>query len=220
MTARACPDCPAHHDGVFSALLPEGPRPCALRVASLANREPLPAAWSGRYALALVRRGIVVRQRVDRSGHATAVDAVGSGSALLLGSSESDVSGYAAGDAVLCLCPARALEADTCGALGTARDLARLQARAIDRMERIAQARSRPTLGERVAHLLCTLADTLSPGRRLDVIPADLQQRDLAALLGARHESVCRALGWLENAGAARRSPTGIVLRSRDLLER
>jgi CRP-like cAMP-binding protein len=94
-----------------------------------------------------------------------------------------------------------------------------LYASALDRLERIAHARSRSTALARVAALLCALADTLSPPRRLAYVPAALQQRDLAALLGMRHESVCRAVGTLARHGAVSRTGDGIALIDRAHLE-
>lgn len=216
---HACPDCPATHSDVLDSLLPEAGRPCAFRVASVAPRQPIPHEWFATYGCALVRRGIVVRQRVDAGGRATAVDAVGPGGALLLHGAERGVSAYAAADAMLCLCPTHVLGDALDGSARVARDLMRLQAAAIERMERIADARNRHTVAARVAALLCALADGLSPARRLDVVPADLQQRDLAALLAMRHESVCRELGTLERDGLIGRDPEGIRLLHRDRLE-
>jgi DNA-binding IclR family transcriptional regulator len=94
-----------------------------------------------------------------------------------------------------------------------------LYTQTLDRLERIAQARSRPSALARVAALLTALADTLSPPRRLPCIPAALQQRDLAALLAMRHESVCRAIQDLAREGLVRRDHEGLHLRDRERLE-
>ena len=89
--------------------------------------------------------------------------------------------------------------------------------RYIDRFEALCQAVH--VLGELSPRALDTLADTLSPSRRRDRIPAGLQQRDLAHLLGMRHETVCRALGTLEHKGAVMREPDGLRIADRTILE-
>ncbi len=210
---HACPDCPALRAGVFERLLPNAQHPCAFRVATIAERETIPHAWFGKYTLGLVRRGIVVRQRVDESGGVTAIDVVGPGGALLLDSNTGVATGYAAAEAMVCLCPsARMDEAATCNALPTAQDMMRLQTAALERMDRLADARNRPNARARVAALLVTLAEVLQPPRRLDVIPAQLQRRDIAALLALRHESVSRVLATLERAQVLKRTRDGIAL--------
>jgi hypothetical protein len=164
----------------------------------------------------LVRRGIVVRQRVDVDGSATAIDVIGPGGAWpLLEGDLASTSGYAADDALLCLVPRpRLTEAVDAGA-PTASEVVALHCAALDRVERIAQARSRPSAVERVGALLVTLVDTLSPGRPVTCIPAALQQRDMAALLSMRHESVCRAMKTLERRGAVARTPEGLRMVDR-----
>jgi hypothetical protein len=47
-----------------------------------------------------------------------------------------------------------------------------------------------------------------------------LQQRDLAALLGMRHESVCRAMQILARRGAIARTSDGLRLLDRECLKR
>jgi CRP-like cAMP-binding protein len=157
---------------------------------------------------------------VDAYGAATAIDALGPGGATPL-SEGGEVSGggYAADDALICLCPRRALRAAVEEAPPTASDVISLHASALERVERMAEARGRSTALSRVASLVCALADTLSPPRRLDLIPATLQQRDLAALLAMRHESVCRALGALEDRRALLRGDEGIRILERSMLE-
>ena len=122
----------------------------------------------------------------------------------------------AVSDALVCLCPTR----DVDGALGavgaTALEMVRMQAQALARVERVAEARSRARTAARVGALLVALSETLSPPRRLAVIPPGLQQRDLGALLALRHESVCRALVRLERDGFVARSADGIRLRDRE----
>jgi len=141
MPARTCPDCPATRNGVLSALVDQGNEGCAFRCTFVGAREPIPSRWFGTYGVALVRRGIMVRQRVDRAGRATAVDVAGPGAVLPLADEDHGAAGYAASDALVCLCPARTVDA----ALGdgTAREIVRLQAHALTRVERIAEARAR-----------------------------------------------------------------------------
>jgi len=205
---------------LLSQLVGEGQERCAFRCLFVGARQPLPPRWFGSYGLAFVRRGIVVRQRVDSHGSATAVDAVGPGGAMLLSEGgDASSSGYAADDVLLCLCPRRTLRATIdAGAPGSSQ-IVELHAASLDRVERIAAARCRATAVARVAGLLCVLADTLSPPRRLTRIPAALQQRDLAALLSMRHESVCRALGVIARRGAVERTVDGFRLLDRRWLE-
>ncbi len=191
-----------------------------MRCMALAARQAVPPQWFGAYGLALVRRGFVVRQRVDADGSATAVDAVGPGCALPLSEGgDASNAGYAAGDALLCLYPRRHLQTAVDAGAPTSSQVVALYAAALDRVERIAQARGRPTALARVAALACALADTLSPPRRLTCLPAALQQRDLAALLAMRHESVCRAIQVLTRRGALRRTDQGLHLLDRRQLE-
>jgi CRP-like cAMP-binding protein len=220
MENRSCPDCPAVRIGLLGEMLPQAHHPCAFRVATVTERATIPHAWFGRYGLGLVRRGIVVRQRIDAAGRATAVDVVGPGSALLLdGKNEGDVSGYAAAEAMVCLCPVERLEEATCSSLPTVRDMMQLHAAALERMDRLADARNRPTAKARLAALLVALGEVLAPPRKLDVIPVQLQRRDLAALLALRHESVSRALAQLERSGAIKRTRDGIELCDREALQ-
>jgi len=216
---RVCPDCPAALNGIPSGLVQQRDGSCALRCVGLRAREPLPSKWSSDYGLMLVRRGIVVRQRVDANGCATAVDAVGPRGAAPMSETEHAAhAGYAAADCLLCLCPTTSLRAAVdAGASGAAQVVA-LHTAALDRVERLAEARCRATALARVAAAIDVLADTLSPPRRLEVVPSALQQRDMAALLALRHESVCRALGTLERHGAIVRSEEGIRIRDRRVL--
>jgi CRP-like cAMP-binding protein len=215
-----CPDCPAARVDMLEALIEPPSGRCALRCVCLSARQPMPPRWFGMYGLALVRRGVIVRQRVDAHGCATAIDAIGPGGAAPLSDSgEADTTGYAAADALICLCPKAPLRASIDAGAPTASQMVALQAAALERVERIAAARGRPTAIGRLAALVCALADTLSPPRRLTVVPGALQQRDLGALLGMRHESVCRALGSLEDSGALVRTHDGIRLLDRAKLE-
>jgi CRP-like cAMP-binding protein len=183
-------------------------------------REPLPPRWFTTFGLALVRRGIVIRQRIDAEGTAIAIDAVGPGGAMPLSDGgDTSPSGYAVDDALLCLCPRRTLREAVDAGAPTAAQVVTLHAAVLDRVERIAHARGRATATGRVAALLCVLADTLSPPRRLACLPPSLQQRDLAALLAMRHESVCRAIGALARRGAIARTAEGTVLLDRARLE-
>ncbi|MCC7540230.1 MAG: Crp/Fnr family transcriptional regulator [Deltaproteobacteria bacterium] len=210
-----CPDCPAvRNDGLSGLVSLE--RGCSLQWVALAARQPLPTRWPGTYALALVRRGIVVRQRIDGNGQATAIDVVGPGGAFVVeeGHPESTTGGYAATEAMVCLCP-EPVAADGLANDGeTARDLWKLAKRSLERVERIADARSRATAKGRVAALLGAVADTLG-GRPTEVVPAGIQQRDLAALIAVRHESVCRVLRTFVDRGWVRREPEGIRLLDR-----
>lgn len=213
-----CPDCPATRSELLEelALLDVG---CAFRCVALAPRQPLPPRWPGSYALALVRRGVVVRQRIDTGGRATAIDAIGSGAGFVLGEGDPDSvsAGYAASAALVCLCPLPTIEAGLQQDPEVARDLWRLAQRSLERVERLADARSRATAEARIGALLCALADTLFAKPR-DVVPATLQQRDLAVLVAVRHESVCRVLRKFGERGLVRRDSEGIHLLDRSRL--
>lgn len=215
-----CPDCPVKPRGALGMLIDAERSHCALRCVFVPARHPLPPRWYGSYGLALVRRGILVRQRVDVGGSAIAIDAVGPGGAApLLEAGDTTSGGYAADDVLVCLVPRRALgEAVDAGA-PAAPHVVGLHAAALERVERIADARGRATALGRVAALLCVLADTLASPRRLDTVPATLQQRDMAALLTMRHESVCRALALLVRRRWVARGAEGIRLLERDHLE-
>ncbi|MCZ7682820.1 MAG: Crp/Fnr family transcriptional regulator [Sandaracinaceae bacterium] len=213
----ACPDCPACRLSVFTAILGAPQSACAFDVASIEARAQVPAGWSERYAFGMVRRGVLIRQRAE-AGRATAVDAAGPGCVFPIEAEPS--SDYAATDLLVCLMPKatyeRAIETEP----SFARDLLAMQQAALARVERITHARGAPTVRERVASLLCVLADTLTPPRRRERLPSGLQQRDLARLLGVRHETFCRILGDLEREGAIRRDTDGIAIVDRDGLER
>jgi CRP-like cAMP-binding protein len=204
-----CPDCPAVPHRVFLDLVDRKDEGCAFQCASVVPRERLPRRWFTAYGGALVRRGFLVRQR-SIGGRVTAVDVVGAGGFLPLADGSPGASAYALSEALLCLCPAAVMRE----ARG---DMIQAQAWVIDRVERIAAARARPKAAGKVAALLCALSETLSPPRALEVIPTDIQQRDMATLLAMRPESVCRALGELERGGAVARGPEGtrIVDRAR-----
>ena len=202
----------------MSALVERGAEGCAFRCTFIGAREPIPSRWFGAYGVALVRRGMLIRQRVDGAGRATAIDIAGPGAMLPLGDDDAGAAGYAVSDALVCLCPTRDVDATLDAVGATAREIVRMHAQTLARVERVAEARSRARTTARVGALLVALSDTLSPPRRLGVIPQGLQQRDLGALVALRHESVCRALVRLEKQGLISRSTEGIRLRDREQL--
>lgn len=216
--SRVCPDCPAVQSCVLEGLA-RRETGCAFRCLAVAARQPLPARWRGDYDFALVRRGIVVRQRVDGRGRVTSTDIAGPGSALPIGAHDDDgACGYSVDDLMLCLCPSDTF-GEAVGSGAGARDVVNAQALILERVERIAEARSRTSATSRVAALLLAISDTLSPLRALDVIPSAIQQRDLALLLALRHESVCRSMASLEKEGLVDRSDNGLRLVDRQALE-
>jgi CRP-like cAMP-binding protein len=235
---RTCLDCPADRVPVLTDLA-RRKAGCALRCVAVAAREPLPSRLRGDYAFALVRRGIVVRQRVDGSGRAISIDIAGPGSALPVNLEADDpVVGYAVDDVMLCLCTTHDF-GDALGTGASAREVVAAQSAILHRVERIAEARSRTSATSRVAWLLLAIADTLSPPRESqgereapengdapergdrsdDVISSAIQQRDLALLVGLRHESVCRSVASLEKKGLIHRSASGVKLLDRAALE-
>ena len=207
------------------------PTGCVMRCLPIDARQPLPVRWRGEYSLALVRRGIVIRQRVDPAGRAAAIDIAGPSSALPIAALADDgAAGYAVDDVMLCLASAETLEtaidhdnqrrrANGKTGRSITRDLVLAQAAMRERVERIAEARTRTAALSRVACLLLAIADTLTPAIRLSTIPPAIQQRDLAALVALRHESVCRSIATLESRGIIARSPNGIQIVGRAELE-
>jgi CRP-like cAMP-binding protein len=216
----ACPDCPATRLSVFAPLVLEDG--CRFKCLAVPARNTMPGFWASDYRMALVRRGVFIRQRVDREGRTTSVDAAGPGCMFPLGgateTTTSMATGYAATDVLVCLCPPDAL-GRSLDRREVSDDLIHLQEAALERVERFAEARGRSSAEARIAAVLITLADTLSPPRTRDRIPADLQQRDIARLAGLRHETVCRLLGDLERRGAVRRCREGLRLEDRPALE-
>lgn len=217
----ACLECPAARQRAFSDLVGEGPGSCGFLRLTLEARAPIPARWYGTYRIGLIRRGVLIRQRVDSHGRVSAIDAAGPGCLVPLGETRGSVAGggYAATRVLACVCPTDVLERAVRAGDTTAPDLVRLQAEALERVERIADARGRATVDERVAALLGALSQTLVPSSGVVAIPAGLQQRDMAALLGVRHESVCRSLKKLESRGLIARDAEGIRVTDRPALE-
>jgi hypothetical protein len=206
---RACPDCVAQRlDTLLHLVEPE----CQLTSRPLDGRAFLPTRWFNDYAFGLVRRGVLIRQRVSSSGEAVAIDAAGPGCLVPLADAQPGVTGYAATDLLVCLATEKSGDASD---PRTASDLVALQRAAMDRIERLADARGRARAEHRVAALLRALCDTLSPPHTRTRLPSGLQQRDLALLLGMRHETLCRVLGRMERDGLVARTPDGIVVDDR-----
>ena len=213
----ACIDCPAARSGCFGTAVGDGSTPCRFVKGTVHARAPIPTAWPERYALALVRRGVVVRTRAAKEGPSVAVDCVGPGAVLPLSEHAIEI-GYAATEVRVCLYPRVGLEQTLAREAETGRDIIFGLTASLERVERLAEARGQATADERVARVLAVIADTLAPPLRRDRLPAGLQQRDLARLAGVRHESFCRALGRLERAGLIRRDPDGLRIERHDEL--
>lgn len=221
-TMSACPDCPAARLAVFGPALGVPQSACSFDVAAVEARAYTPASWAEHHAFGIVRRGVLIRQRADGGGVAVAVDAAGPGCVFPLERRENGAGSspdYAATDLLVCLMPRDAFERAVEASPSMARDLIAMQQATLHRVERLAQARGAPSVRERLAMLLCVLADTLSPPRQREQLPSGLQQRDLARLLGVRHETLCRALGELEREGAIRKDADGITIVDRRGLE-
>lgn len=221
--ADLCPDCPMSRIGVLAALIPPQVGICAFRCLSVRARAPLPMRWFEEFGLGVVRRGIVLRQRIDAHGRATVIDAVGAGGLVPLGMAvggdeDATMGAYAVNDVLLCAGPADAFRTAMDSNSQTPRDVLQLHAQALHRMERLVHARGRMTVIERVAAMLAALVDCLSPLRKTDVISADVHQADLAALVSARQETVCRALRALEERGLIARNAEGIRIPDRQRL--
>lgn len=157
-----------------------------LECVTLEARDEIPASWFSRYAFAIVRRGVLVRERVDPNVGRTAIDAAGRGAYVPLGLARG-VTGYAASRVLMCVYRSVSLDGLTVqDGLG---DLMKLSGETLERVERIAEARGRASAADRVAALHSTLEGYFG-AHTFD----DLLQRDLAALLGIRSETVCRVL--------------------------
>ena len=63
-----CPDCPVARRQMLTEMLPEAPTPCGLRRLSVEARAPFPFWLLANESFALVRRGVVIRQRADVHG--------------------------------------------------------------------------------------------------------------------------------------------------------
>jgi CRP-like cAMP-binding protein len=209
----SCPDCLVARHGMLSAILGTSSGPCLLHSLTLDARADLPSSWFERYAFAVVRRGVVVRQRVEPDGERVAIDAAGPGSLLPLrmapGAGSS--TGYAASRVIVCVYPHEELELAGVGE-ATLGDLLRLQQQALERLERIAAARGRASAVEQVLALLDALLESIAPLRDGEPKPIDLTQRDMALLLRLRPETVCRALRTLEQQGAIMRTSSGFTV--------
>lgn len=218
-SVQPCPDCPAKLGGVLTEMLPQDNVPCAFRCERVGARAPLPEAWFDTYGMALVRRGFIVRHRLDAKGRSVAVDVAGPGSLVPMSpigeSGDRTPRAFAVTESLLCLCPTSE-ELRWGNTLGN--ELLHLHRRTLDRVERLAEARGRKTLASRVATLLCTLADTLHPRPKAHV-PSGLPQRTLSQLIDVRHESMCRALKGLQKKGWITRDIRGIWIMHRSALE-
>jgi hypothetical protein len=169
---------------------------CSSKLACIAieARAELPPTLFGRYAFGIVRRGVIVRERLDTNGARIAVDAAGRGAYVPLGRARG-YAGYAACRTLLCVYREPNLDSmNGRGDLGM--DLMTLASETLDRVERIADARGRSTARERVDALCSTLQECLGPHAF-----EQLLQRDLAALLGMRTETVCRVLRARDSRG-------------------
>jgi CRP-like cAMP-binding protein len=218
------PDCPAVRGvGIADLVRPAGGS-CRMSAYSIDARELLPELWTGRYGFALVRRGCLIRTRTDAQGRSTAVDVVGPGGAFRLPSDRDSAlegvsSGYAVSRVLLCVSEESTIRDTLRGGGQSALDLHDCDRHALERMELLADARGRSTALAKVAALLCVLAGGITTlGRERDSIPSGFLQRDLAALVSIRHESVCRALRDLEDRGLIAQTRDDIRLLDRRAL--
>jgi CRP-like cAMP-binding protein len=195
--------------GLLPELLGEDGEPCALQSLSAEAGETIPPSWYERHAFGLVRRGVLIRQRIDEDGRRTAVDAATPGCLIPLRMAHGACTstGYAATRVVLCVYPKR--ELDPHHAPQTTLDRLALIQEELDRLERIASARGRPSAHEQVWALLDALADSRPTERPRK--PLRLRQKDIALLLNVRPETVCRALRRLASAGMIRQTSDGIL---------
>jgi len=217
---RRCISCPISDAHPVFTLGEDGKHQCEFDNVAVEARQPLPTSYGAAAGVAVVRRGLVVRQRDDGRGVVTAMDVVGPGQAFRTSTAAPDgqlhahaVTGYAVDRTLLCIYEKPELpETNLSG------ELYALLGESLDRVERFIVARARPAAVSRLAALLCVLQDSLGP-RHHGGIPGSLQQQDMASLLFMRHESVCRALRSLQNKELISRDGDGIVILDRAGLE-
>lgn len=204
---------------------PDDTHECAFQPLTVEARQLIPLDSLRKRGLALVRRGHLIREHVDASGARSAIDAVGPGSCFPIegvadGVEQPRGGAYAVTRALICTCEEQAVHDALEGGGREALDLYALEREAGRRAERLAGARARGSSSEKVAALLCALADELRPDHGPQLIPIEFQHRDLAALLSIRHESVCRILRTFERQGLIERSADGVAITDRARLER
>lgn len=220
-----CVGCPAAARNVLEGLLGDSPESCSFTSLTLEPRAAFPSSILSRYSYAIVRRGYLIRQRTDAAGHTTSIDAVGPGCVFPVDhgaarTGESSISGYAVTRALVCVSDEDTLARGLAEGGPTAVQVHQLDSEAIARMERLADARGRPSAASKLAALLCALADTIRPiPNHAEPIPPEFQQRDLAGLLSIRHESVCRVMRDFERKGLIERREGGIALLDRERLQ-
>jgi CRP-like cAMP-binding protein len=221
---KTCRECPAERLNVFDSLVREGRDSCQLVTASVEARASFQPRWAVEFAYALVRQGVVVRECIDTRGSASAIDAAGAGCLIPLSATVDSMTrmayaAFAAGPATVCLLPYDTIERLVASGGGPVQELLDLQTQAMRRVELLTHVRSLRDALRAVGALLLALSDTLTPPARTDLIPAGLQQRDLAHLLSIRHETVCRSIGHLEAQGIVERASAGIRILDRARLE-
>ena len=190
-------DCPIRRRGFAQALVggSDSSR-CSLISVAVEEREVLPPGLFNNHAFGLVRRGVLVRERTHPSGARIAIDAAGPGAYVPLAGSVG-CTGYAASRVLLCVYPEPVYTPEP-GEEQLTADLNCLLRETLERVECIIEASRRASAEERVDAVMETLTAWLGAGA-----PEKLLQRDLAALVGMRVETVCRVL----RVRAARRQP-------------
>lgn len=202
--------------GILSSLIGDGVDTCQLQTHTIEAREPVPQALLQPGSVVFVRRGLLIRQRTSDVDNPVAVDVVGPSGAFFV--NDGAHTAYAVDRTLFCICPRDVLLAGLEGATGLA-ELHDLHRQVSYRLERLAEARGRQQVRSRIAVLLCAMADTLGPyGASRTRLPSGLLQRDLAALVSTRHESVCRIMRDLATAGIVDSGPDGIQILDRDQL--
>lgn len=206
-----CIDCPAQRGDILKALIGDTTHECAFDTQSIEARAQLKLTSLNPGDLVMVRRGMLIRTRMDASGHAIAVDALGSGASFVVPEDTERSCAYAVDRTLYCTISGPSLLAGLRPDDAGLSDLHELHRAIQARLERFSDARGRATVRARVAATLCTLADTMSPpqGRRAQ-LPSALLQRDIAALASTRHESVCRILREFSESGLVEHGPDGI----------
>lgn len=157
-----------------------------------------------------VKSGTIAERRLDGDGNAAlldlsyASDLVGYRSYLT--GAEHSTSAEALGPATVCVIDGAAVDAAMAASPELTRDLLRRQAREFEQaQEKIFRS---ATLSNR-DRLLQLLHDLLQRHGRADAhgscrIDLPLSRRDLASMIGVRHETLSRIMGRLEDEGLAR----------------
>lgn len=210
-TRTPCPDCPAMRSGLFSSFVTT-PGGCTFRKKRLEAHEELPYAWLEEHPLALVRRGVLTRGRIDKEGNVLLIDLAPAGTLVSLECKE-PTEIRAVTEVLLCALPRREILAHA--AETTVVELLAGQRSETERLESFSAVRARHGARARTAALLLVL----SPLFRKRTIPEAVHQRVMASLAGLRRETFCRALSAIVRSRAVTADSEGLRVADPFILE-